>query len=450
MKLFLDDTIVAPATKVAKQAISIIRLSGPKAFEIVNKLLNKNLEYTNKQQLRKVYIHGSLVDESLFVTFVENKSFTGENVIEINCHGGILLTNKIISETIKLGARMAEPGEFMKRAYMNGKISLIQAEGINNLIESKNELSLQISAMNMSGSKNKNILWIKEQIMDLVSRIQTSIDYPDYDDIEGSNPEEIKKTLAILKSYLEKTITISKRANTAFEGIKTLIIGEPNVGKSSILNAMINEEKAIVTDIEGTTRDIVEGQINFPQFTLKLIDTAGIRKTDDVVEKLGIQKSIDQIELADLVLFVVNDKNVNQNILDKIKNKKHIIVVNKKDLLDKKQVNKFKEQFENAVFISAIKNDLEELEQKIHDMFNNDDLLSSDLTILTNLKNITSLENILQLIDECIANLEIGFDFDILSVDLYKSLEIVNSLLGIINSEEEIIDNIFKKYCLGK
>ncbi|WP_156007541.1 tRNA uridine-5-carboxymethylaminomethyl(34) synthesis GTPase MnmE [Spiroplasma tabanidicola] len=448
--MFLDDTIIAPATKVSKQAISIIRLSGRDAFNIVNKILKKDLDISNAQQLRKIYDNNQMIDEALFITFANSKSFTGENVVEINCHGGVLVCNKIINLLIKNGARAAQKGEFSQRAFLNGKINLLQSESINNLIESKNELALKISALGVSGIKDKKILKIKDQIIDVISRIQTSIDYPDYDDIEGSTPEEILITLKKIKDCFTNIIENSKRAIKVNDGIKTLIIGEPNVGKSSLLNALLNEEKAIVTDIEGTTRDFVEGQINFENFSLNLIDTAGIRKTKDPIEKIGIQKSLNNIDYADLILFVVNNENINKEILNKIKNKNYIIVVNKEDLLTKEQIKNIFSLNENIIFVSAINNQITNLTNRLKEMWDNEDLLNSDLPILTSIESIANLERALNLTNTSIENLEIGFDFDIVNVDLYKTLEIINNLLGIIDMDEEVIDNIFRKYCLGK
>ncbi|QGS52466.1 tRNA modification GTPase TrmE [Spiroplasma tabanidicola] len=450
MRIFLDDTIIAPATKVSKQAISIIRLSGRDAFNIVNKILKKDLDISNAQQLRKIYDNNQMIDEALFITFANSKSFTGENVVEINCHGGVLVCNKIINLLIKNGARAAQKGEFSQRAFLNGKINLLQSESINNLIESKNELALKISALGVSGIKDKKILKIKDQIIDVISRIQTSIDYPDYDDIEGSTPEEILITLKKIKDCFTNIIENSKRAIKVNDGIKTLIIGEPNVGKSSLLNALLNEEKAIVTDIEGTTRDFVEGQINFENFSLNLIDTAGIRKTKDPIEKIGIQKSLNNIDYADLILFVVNNENINKEILNKIKNKNYIIVVNKEDLLTKEQIKNIFSLNENIIFVSAINNQITNLTNRLKEMWDNEDLLNSDLPILTSIESIANLERALNLTNTSIENLEIGFDFDIVNVDLYKTLEIINNLLGIIDMDEEVIDNIFRKYCLGK
>ncbi|WP_162685287.1 tRNA uridine-5-carboxymethylaminomethyl(34) synthesis GTPase MnmE [Spiroplasma sp. BIUS-1] len=446
----LNDTIVACATKVSRQAISIIRLSGEQAIEIVNKLLIKKIDANNKMQVRKIYDGNDIIDESLILTFAQGKSFTGEVVVEIQCHGGILLTNKIIALLISHGARPALPGEFSQRAYLNGKINLLQAESINNLIDSKNELALKVSAMNLEGRNNKSLLIIKENLIDLISKIQTSIDYPDYDDVEGSSSEEISSELIILKNEVTKILEASKRFNFLNSGINTLILGETNVGKSSLLNSLISEEKAIVTDIEGTTRDIVEGQLNFENFTLNLIDTAGIRNTKDEVEKIGIEKSISLINSSNLILFVINKGKINNEIYEKIKDKKHIVVLNKSELLGVEETKEIKNKFPNLVSVSAINNDIKELIDKIEDEFNNDNLLEVEVPILSNAFHIEMFKNILTLLENSLNNIESGFTTDLINVDLYEILKILNNLLGIYDADEEVIDTIFRKYCLGK
>ncbi|WP_422398167.1 tRNA uridine-5-carboxymethylaminomethyl(34) synthesis GTPase MnmE [Spiroplasma endosymbiont of Diplazon laetatorius] len=446
----LNDTIVACATKVSRQAISIIRLSGEQSIDIVNKIVGKKLDQENKMQLRKIYDGKDIIDESLILTFVEGKSFTGENVVEIQCHGGILLTNKIISLLISNGARPALPGEFSQRAYLNGRINLIQAESINNLIDSKNELALKLNALNLEGKNNKALLDMKKDLIVLISKIQTSIDYPDYDDVEGSSAEEISQELDKLQKEVMKILEASKRFNYLNSGINTLILGETNVGKSSLLNSLISEEKAIVTDVEGTTRDIVEGQLNFENFTLNLIDTAGIRNTEDKVEQIGIEKSISLINTSNLILFVINKGKINYEIYEKIRDKKHLVVLNKIELLSEQEIKEIQKEFKDLILISAINGDIKNLINKIEEEFNNGDLLETEVPLLSNAFHIEMFKNILTLLENCSRNISDGFTTDLINVDLYEILKILNNLLGIYDADEEVIDNIFRKYCLGK
>ncbi len=450
MKNNIYDTIIAPATKIAKQAISIIRMSGEDAFSIMNKLLKTKLFYENKIQLRKIYEENEVIDEAIILTFVENKSFTGENVIEINCHGGVLLSKKIMNLLIKNGARMAKPGEFSQRAFLNGKIDLLQADAINNLIDSRNNLSIKINAKSLEGTNNKMLLDIKEELLDIISRIQTSVDYPDYDDIEGSTIEELTASIQNIKYNIQNLLELSKRVSKISNGIKTGIIGETNVGKSSLLNALINEEKAIVTNIEGTTRDIVEGELNFENFTLNLIDTAGIRNTIDVVEQLGIKKSMDIIEEAELVLYVINKNDLNKSIYEKIKKKDHVIIINKSDLLTNEEANELRKKYKNCVLVSAKNKCVDELTSLLKQKFANEDILKTNLPIISNVEHIAMLEIMSNILSYAVDNITHGLPIDMVNLDLSKTLEIINHLLGIIEADEEVIDNIFRKYCLGK
>lgn len=449
----INDTIVAPVTNISTQAIALIRISGDDAFSIIDQLIDQKLTFNRGLYLRKIYDNQKLVDEVVVNIFTNPNSFTGENVVEIACHGGILNTNRILKLIISKGARLALKGEFSQRAFINGKIDLIQAEGINDLIHATNELALKIGVDNMSGINNNAIVDVKADLMDIISRIQVSIDYPDYDDVEGSTFEELAK---LLNQISQKITNILKRSKLAFknvEGIKTAIVGEPNVGKSSILNALLNEEKAIVTDIPGTTRDIVEGKISFENVTLNLIDTAGIRKTDDLVESLGIKKSLEYIKLADLVLLIVNPENINsignQKLFSSLKDKTYIIVMNKSETLSKDQQIEFMDKYKNVVFTSAINDDIHELIDLIQKKYNNEEIFQDEQLILININQISLIEKIKEKIDIAYDNMVSYLPIDIVNVDLYDAWNYINELIGE-QYDEEIIDNIFRKYCLGK
>ncbi|AVN64072.1 tRNA modification GTPase [Mesoplasma florum] len=449
----LNQTIVAPTTNISTQAISLIRISGDDSFNIINSLLKLKIKEEKNIWVRKMFDGDELVDEVVITSFVSPASFTGENVVEIACHGGILNTQRIINLIIKNGARMANKGEFSQRAFLNNKIDLIQAEGINDLIFAKNELALKIGVNNMSGAHNQSIINLKSNLLDIISRIQVSIDYPDYDDIEGSSIEDLTKFLSAINDEVKSLLKRSKMAIKNTNGIKTAIVGKTNVGKSSLLNALLNEDKAIVTDIHGTTRDIVTGEINLENISLNLIDTAGIRKTNDIVEGLGIEKSLKMIDDAELVLFVIDynaiDDEENKKIFEKLENKNHILVFNKSELISNEEKNKIKSFQSNFVFTSAINNDVDNLINKIETMHMNEELIKNDSLILINLQQISFVEQIMQRLQKSLDAIISGMPIDIINVDLHEAWNLLNQLIGE-QYDEEIIDNIFKKYCLGK
>ncbi|ATI73661.1 tRNA uridine-5-carboxymethylaminomethyl(34) synthesis GTPase MnmE [Mesoplasma florum] len=449
----LNQTIVAPTTNISTQAISLIRISGDDSFNIINKLLKTKIKEEKNVWVRKMFDGQELVDEVVITSFVSPASFTGENVVEIACHGGILNTQRIINLIIKNGARMANKGEFSQRAFLNNKIDLIQAEGINDLIFAKNELALKIGVNNMSGAHNQSIINLKSNLLDIISRIQVSIDYPDYDDVEGSSIEDLTKSLSAINNEVKSLLKRSKIAIKNTNGIKTAIVGKTNVGKSSLLNALLNEDKAIVTDIHGTTRDIVTGEINLENISLNLIDTAGIRKTNDIVEGLGIEKSLKMIDEAELVLFVVDFKSINDKenkmIFDKLKNKNYILVFNKSEFINDIERNKIKDLHNNFVYTSAINNDIDNLIMKIEEMHINEEIINKDSLILINLEQITLVEQVKNRLEKSLNAIISGMPIDIVNVDLHQAWDYLNQLIGE-QYDEEIIDNIFKKYCLGK
>ena len=450
----VNDTIIAPATNLTTQAIALIRLSGSEALNLINQLTHQPIPAARGFYFRRLYDQKQLVDEVVITFYQAPASFTGEEVVEIACHGGILNTQRIINLLIQKGARMALKGEFSQRAFLNNKIDLIQAEGINDLIHATNDLALKIGVDNMSGKNNQAILDFKASLMDLISRIQVSLDYPDYDDIEGSTPQELQLTLTTIIKQLEAIIHRSKLAMKAIEGINTAIIGQTNVGKSSLLNALINENKAIVTDIPGTTRDIVEGKINLEGVMINLIDTAGIRQTTDVVESLGINKAKAYLTTAQLILYVINFDNFNnqenKSLFNQVKNKPHLIVLNKAKPLTRDEIMQVQTYFNEAVILTnAVDNDIDALIKAIKVLYNNDEILKNDDLLLININQIALLEKVALSCKNALTNLIDDYPIDIVNVDLMAGWNSLGELIGQ-EYDEEIIDNIFRKYCLGK
>ena len=336
----MNDTIVAISTALGVGAISIVRLSGTEAIEIVNNCFKgKDLTKVKSHTINYGHIvdQDEIIDEVLVSIMKAPRTYTAEDVVEINCHGGIISTKRILETMLTHGARLAEPGEFTKRAFLNGRIDLVKSEAVMDIIDSKSEEANKLALSQLSGSTSNMIKKFREKLKQLLASIEVNIDYPEYYDIEVVTKEQISKAISEMKKELEKVIKESKNSTLIKEGIKTVIVGRPNVGKSSILNKLLEQEKAIVTDIAGTTRDIVEGEIYLDGILLNIIDTAGIRSTDDIVEKIGVEKSLSMIDDADLVIVVLNNNEKltkeDEEILDKTKDKQRIIVINKNCLL---------------------------------------------------------------------------------------------------------------------
>ena len=327
-----EDTIAAISTALGVGAISIIRVSGNEAITIVNKIFDKNLLQAKSHTIHYGHIieNNQIIDEVLVSVMLAPKTFTKENIIEINCHGGISTTNKVLELLLLSGARLAEPGEFTKRAFLNGRIDLTQAEGIMNLIESKTDISRQMSINQLSGKASNLIINLRKELVNIISNIEVNIDYPEYEDIEVLTNEKIIPQISTIKNKLKKIITSSTEGKLINEGINIAIIGRPNVGKSSLLNTLLEEKKAIVTDIEGTTRDTIEGRFILNGIVCNIIDTAGIRKTDNLVEKIGVDKSLETLAKADLVILMLNNNEPltkeDEKLLSLVQEKKHNIL----------------------------------------------------------------------------------------------------------------------------
>lgn len=451
----MNDTIVAISTALGIGAISIIRVSGDDAIKKVNSIfIGKNLEKVASHTINYGHIseNEKIIDEVLISVMHAPKTFTRENIVEINCHGGIATTNKILEMLLNIGCRLAEPGEFAKRAFLNGRIDLIEAEGIMDLINSKTEQSREL-AINQVGGKVSNLIkTLRQKILEVIANIEVNIDYPEYEDIEELTIKDLEKKMKNIKKQITKILEESETGKIIKEGIKTVIIGKPNVGKSSILNKLIDEDKAIVTDIPGTTRDIVEGTLNIGGLLLNIIDTAGIRKTEDVVESIGVKKSLELTDKSDLVLYVLNNNEEitkeDLEIISKLKYKNHIIIINKIDL-DKKIEEKYLTD-SNIVYMSTKDNlGFEELKNCIKEMYNLEKIITQDLTYLTNARSISILKNIVKIIEDIEKGIVNSEYIDMLEIDLKNMWQQLGEIIGE-TYEDELIEQLFKQFCLGK
>ncbi len=450
----MNDTIAAISTALGIGAISIIRVSGPNSIEIVNKLFKgKDLTKVPSHTIHYGYIidQDEIIDEVLVTVMKAPKTFTTEDIVEINSHGGISTTNKVLELLLINGARLAEPGEFTKRAFLNGRIDLIEADGIINLISAKTDKARKLSINQLNGEVTNNIKSLREKLVSIISNIEVNIDYPEYEDIEVVTTEKIKPSIIEVKNKLKELIKKSSAGKIINEGINIGIIGRPNVGKSSLLNTLLEEEKAIVTDIEGTTRDIVEGTINLNGILLNLIDTAGIRETDNIVEKIGVEKSKEIINKSDLIILLLNNNEPltkeDIKLLEMIKNKLHIILINKIDLDSKIDTTKLSEEY---IKISIKDNQgIDKLKQKITELFHLEQLETEDLTYLSDARSIALLKKSLSYIEESLNSIEQEEPIDIVEINLKESWSSLGEIIGETYTEE-LIDELFQRFCLGK
>ena len=449
----MNDTIAAIATPLGVGAIAIIRVSGPESIKIVNSIFKgKDLEKipTHTVTYGHIIDKTNIIDEVLVSIFKAPKTFTKEDVVEINTHGSIATTNKILELLLLNGCRLAEPGEFTKRAYINGRIDLFEAEGVMDIINAKSEKARKLAMNQLDGKLSSLIKSLRQDILEVLANIEVNIDYPEYEDILEMTLEDLKPKITNIENRLNELLKNSENGKMIKEGIKVAIIGKPNVGKSSLLNALLNEEKAIVTDIEGTTRDYVEGSIYLNGIPLNFIDTAGIRSTDDVVEKIGVDKSIKAIEEADLILFLLNNNEKiseeEKELLNKINNKKHIIIVNKNDLVKNIDID----ESLNPIYISTLnKDDINKVLDRIKELFNLEELETSDLTYISNARSIAILKETLNRVEEVKKGIKDNMPIDMVEIDIK---EIWNSLGKIIGEtyEDELINQLFSQFCLGK
>lgn len=457
----MSTTIAAIGTALSNSGISIIRISGKDSLNIINKIFisSSKLE-PNHIIYGKIVDKNEVLDNVLVSYFKAPHSYTGEDVCEINCHGGNQITKEILEVVLENGAIMAEPGEFSKRAFLNGKMDLSQAEAVINLINAKTKTESRIAAKNMEGDLSKKIRELREELVELMAKIEVSVDYPEYD-YEEVEPNSILELLNKKIAEIQHIVDTYEHGKYIKNGVNVAILGKPNVGKSSLLNNLANYEKAIVTNIPGTTRDIVEETINLGNIILNISDTAGIRDTEDIIEKIGVEKSLKILEEMDLVLYLINGKDGitddDFDILSKIQNKglKYITVINKSDLTTKDDLNAIIKKLEkkniNKPVCISVKNNsgIDELKSKIIDLFDASDLDYSHELIITNERHKDLLKKAIGYLNEAKNEISMGQPIDIVSIYVKKSTKTLGEIIGA-DVTEDIISKIFEKFCLGK
>ncbi|MGN1401145.1 MAG: tRNA uridine-5-carboxymethylaminomethyl(34) synthesis GTPase MnmE [Bacillus sp. (in: firmicutes)] len=458
------DTIAAISTPMGEGAIAIVRLTGDDALSIVDKIYRG----PKGKMLSEVQTHtihyGHLVDpkteklvEEVMVSIMKApKTFTRENVVEINCHGGLVSVKKVLNLVLEQGARLAEPGEFTKRAFLNGRIDLSQAEAVMDLIRSKTDRAMSVALNQMEGRLSKLIGKLRQEILETLAHIEVNIDYPEYDDVEEMTHHMLIEKATKVKQELERLLRTAQQGKILREGLSTVIVGRPNVGKSSLLNSFVQENKAIVTDIPGTTRDVIEEYVNVRGVPLRLLDTAGIRETEDIVERIGVEKSRAVLKEADLILLVLNYSeeltSEDENLFEAIKGMDSIIIVNKTDLQQAIDMEKVKSLAgKSPVITTSLLEDkgMDELEEAISDLFFEGEIEAGDITYVSNTRHIMLITQALRAIEEAIQAIEDGVPIDLVQIDLTKSWELLGEIIGD-TVNESLIDQLFSQFCLGK
>ncbi|HCZ8727571.1 TPA: tRNA uridine-5-carboxymethylaminomethyl(34) synthesis GTPase MnmE [Staphylococcus aureus] len=456
------DTITSISTPMGEGAIGIVRLSGPQAVEIADKL------YKGKHLLNDVPSHtinyGHIIDpeskevvEEVMVSVLRApKTFTREDIIEINCHGGILTINRVLELTMTYGARMAEPGEFTKRAFLNGRIDLSQAEAVMDFIRSKTDRASKVAMNQIEGRLSDLIKKQRQSILEILAQVEVNIDYPEYDDVEDATTEFLLEQSKEIKQEINRLLDTGAQGKIMREGLSTVIVGKPNVGKSSMLNNLIQDNKAIVTEVAGTTRDVLEEYVNVRGVPLRLVDTAGIRETEDIVEKIGVERSRKALSQADLILFVLNNNEAltqeDHTLYEVVKNEDVIVIVNKMDLEQNIDINEVKDMIGDTPLIqtSMLKQEgIDELEIQIRDLFFGGEVQNQDMTYVSNSRHISLLKQARQTIQDAIDAAESGVPMDMVQIDLTRTWEILGEIIGE-TASDELIDQLFSQFCLGK
>ena len=449
------DTICAISTALGVGAISIVRITGPNSIDIVNKIFKgKDLHKVDSHTINYGFIKDKeeIIDEVLVSVMKAPKTYTTEDLVEINCHGGIATTNRVLELLLTSGARLAEPGEFTKRAFLNGRIDLIEAESVGDLINSETEKSMKLSLNGVTGNITELVNNIRKELVAISANIEVNIDYPEYEDALILTNTLIKPKITSIKKELENLLKESQNSKLIKQGIDVAIVGKPNVGKSSLLNTLLEEEKAIVTNIAGTTRDIVEGKISIDGILLNLIDTAGLRETDDIVEKIGVNKSKEIIDKSDLIIFVLNNNeplsNEEKDLINKLNNKKLIVYINKNDL--EKKINEKEINSKNIIYGNTLEyKNLNNLKDKIRELFNLGEIETSNLNYLSNSRQISLVKKSIEVLNNCLEQINNNVEIDLLAIDIKECYDLLGEIIGS-TYKDELLDEIFSNFCLGK
>ncbi|OIJ16998.1 tRNA uridine-5-carboxymethylaminomethyl(34) synthesis GTPase MnmE [Anaerobacillus alkalilacustris] len=455
------DTIAAISTAMGEGAIAIVRISGEDAIKVVDKI------YKGRKSLGEVESHtihyghiidqntGQVIDEVMVTVLKAPRTFTRENIVEINCHGGLVSVNRVLQQVLRSGSRLAEPGEFTKRAFLNGRIDLSQAEGVIDLIRAKTDKAMNVAIGQVEGRLSAKIQKLRNALLETVAHVEVNIDYPEYDAEEMTN-QLLKEKARYVSSEIDKILGTAEQGKILREGLSTVIIGRPNVGKSSLLNSLVHETKAIVTDIPGTTRDVIEEYVNVRGVPLRLLDTAGIRETEDIVEKIGVERSRQVVKQAELVLLVLNFgeplSNEDENLFQIVEGMDSIIIVNKTDIPQKIDMAKVEELASGRPIVttSLVEDQgIDELEDAISKLFFQGNIEGGDLTYVSNSRHIALLHQAKRTIEDAIFALESDVPVDMVQIDITRTWEILGEIIGDTVSES-LIDQLFAQFCLGK
>ncbi|MCY8435473.1 tRNA uridine-5-carboxymethylaminomethyl(34) synthesis GTPase MnmE [Bacillus haynesii] len=458
------DTIAAISTPMGEGAIAIVRMSGPEALAIADKVYKgpggKRLSSVDSHTINYGHIVDpeteKVVEEVMVSVLKAPKTFTREDIVEINCHGGLVTVNQVLQLVLREGARLAEPGEFTKKAFLNGRIDLSQAEAVMDLIRAKTDRAMNVAMNQMEGRLSSLIKRLRAEILETLAHVEVNIDYPEYDDVEEMTHKMLIEKATKVKKEIEALLTTSEQGKILREGISTVIIGRPNVGKSSLLNSLVHETKAIVTDIPGTTRDVIEEYVNVRGVPLRLVDTAGIRETEDIVERIGVERSRQVLKEADLILLVLNyseplsEEDI--KLFEATKGMDIIVIVNKTDLEQKLDLDRVRELAGNqpVVTTSLLKEEgIDELEEAIQSLFFTGAIESGDLTYVSNTRHISLLHEAKRAITDALEGIENDVPIDMVQIDLTRCWEVLGEIIGDA-VHESLIDQLFSQFCLGK